>query len=56
LLIDPLRTDAIADAMRRIAEQPGLAARLVARGRDRVQAFSWQACAKKTLRVYESMA
>ncbi|MBV7429208.1 glycosyltransferase family 4 protein [Acidovorax sp. sif1233] len=56
LLIDPLRTDEIADAMRRIAEQPELAARLVARGRDRVQAFSWQACAEKTLRVYESMA
>jgi alpha-1,3-rhamnosyl/mannosyltransferase len=56
LLIDPLRVDNIADAMRRIAEESGLASHLVERGRERVRAFSWQACAEKTLRVYESMA
>ena len=56
LLIDPLRIDELADAMRRVAENSELAGQLVARGRDRVRAFTWQACAEKTLRVYESMA
>ncbi|KRD15167.1 glycosyl transferase family 1 [Acidovorax sp. Root267] len=56
LLIDPLRIDELADGMRRIAENPELAGQLVVRGRDRVRAFTWQACAEKTLRVYESMA
>lgn len=55
LLIDPLRIDELADAMRRIAENSGLASQLIARGRHRVRAFTWQACAEKTLRVYESM-
>lgn len=56
LLVDPLRVDEIADAMRRIAEQPALASQLVALGQQRVAAFSWRTCAEKTLRVYESMA
>ncbi len=55
LLIDPLRIDQLADAMRRVAENSELAGQLVARGRDRVRAFTWQACAEKTLRVYETM-
>lgn len=54
LLVDPLRVDEISDAMRRIAEQPALASRLVVLGRERVKAFSWTACAEQTVRVYES--
>lgn len=55
LLIDPLRIDELSDAMLRIIENPGLAGQLRARGRERVRGFTWQACAEKTLRVYESM-
>ena len=55
LLVNPLRVDEIADAMRRIAENPALAAQLAALGQERVGAFSWSTCAEKTLRIYESM-
>jgi len=55
LLIDPLRIDELSDAMRRVVEDAGLAAQLQVRGRERVRGFTWQACAEKTLRVYESM-
>lgn len=56
LMVDPLRVDELADAMRRIAESPELSRQLVARGRERVKMFTWEACAAKTLRVYESVA
>jgi len=55
LLIDPLRIDELSDAMCRIIEDSALAGQLRARGRDRVRGFTWQACAQKTLQVYESM-
>lgn len=55
LLMDPLRIDDMADAMRRVAEDSALAARLAALGQERVRAFTWEACAEKTLRVYEMM-
>ncbi|WP_291484137.1 glycosyltransferase family 1 protein [Acidovorax sp.] len=55
LLFDPLRTDDVAHAMARIAEQPALAHQLAARGRERVRSFTWQACAEKTVQVYQSV-
>jgi alpha-1,3-rhamnosyl/mannosyltransferase len=52
LLVDPLDVGGIADAMRQIAGQPGLAARLAAAGEQRARALSWSTCAAQTLDVY----
>lgn len=52
LLVDPLEVDAIAEAMRAIAESPTLAARLAEAGGRRARLFTWQACAQATLRSY----
>lgn len=56
LLVDPLQTDAIAEAMRRLAENDVLAADLRERGRERVQQFTWTACAQQTMDVYRRVA
>lgn len=41
LLVDPTDVDAIATAVARVLDEPDLRERLVARGRARVEAFSW---------------
>lgn len=41
LLVDPLSVDAIADAMRRVAEDDDLRDELIAKGRGRKDVFSW---------------
>ena len=55
LLVNPESTEEIANAMQRIVEDSALGAELVERGRRRVQHFSWENCAKKTLNVYQSL-
>ncbi len=54
LMIDPRNTATLADALRRIASEPGLRAELIQRGQRRAASFSWQACAEKTAAVYQS--
>lgn len=55
LLVDPLAVDDIAQAMYRVATSAELRERLRNRGLERVQAFSWQRCAERTLRVLEDV-
>lgn len=53
LLITPDDAAGIAKAIRRVLEEPGLAASLRAKGLRRATEFSWQRVARETLRVYE---
>ena len=53
LLFDPLSVDAIAAAISRLLEEPGLAARLAQAGRARAATFTWEATADATWAVYE---
>lgn len=54
--VDPTDTVAIGNAMRELLEDPGLAARLRSRGRDRARQFTWDACVKRTVEVYRKAA
>jgi alpha-1,3-rhamnosyl/mannosyltransferase len=53
LLITPDDAAGIARAIRRVLEQPGLAATMRAKGLRRAAEFSWRRTAQQTLRVYE---
>jgi glycosyltransferase involved in cell wall biosynthesis len=55
LLVDPYDVDALAAAIRRIAESGPLAADLRERGLKRVGAFSWQASAAAHAAVYRDL-
>jgi glycosyltransferase involved in cell wall biosynthesis len=55
LLVDPLDADAIATAIERILDDPGLAAQLRRAGLERAAAFTWDACAEATLAVYRQV-
>lgn len=50
---DPLSVPDIAQALAELLDDRGLAERLVARGRERQAAFTWQATAQATLESYE---
>lgn len=56
LLVNPESADEIAEAMRRIVEEPALAGLLVKRGMERVKGFSWSRCAEETLAVYRQVS
>jgi alpha-1,3-rhamnosyl/mannosyltransferase len=55
LLVDPLSSESIADAMRKVSEDSELAQRLVQLGNERVKQFSWEKCANETLAVYRKV-
>ena len=52
LLIDPLDPGAIADAIARVLDDPALSADLVARGAERIKAFSWTRAVDRIRQVY----
>jgi len=52
VLVDPYDSASIADGIRRVVVDEALRARLIARGRVRVQEFSWRRAAARTLEVY----
>ena len=52
LLVDPLDVDALTDALRRVLNDPALAADLRARGLAQAARFSWARAAEETLAVY----
>jgi glycosyltransferase involved in cell wall biosynthesis len=56
VLVDPYQVDAIRDAMLRLAEDEALRSHLAAAGLLRAQQFSWDACAKRVLGVYRTIA
>ena len=55
LLVDPRSVDEIAEAIRAVCKDSGLAADLVARGKERVGQFSWTTCAHGVVDVYRSV-
>jgi glycosyltransferase involved in cell wall biosynthesis len=52
LLFDPQRQEEVTGALRRLLADPALAARLVARGHERVREFSWRRTAETSLAGY----
>jgi glycosyltransferase involved in cell wall biosynthesis len=52
LLVDPEDSEAIAAALVRLDRDATLRARLIARGRERAQAWSWERTAEATAAVY----
>jgi glycosyltransferase involved in cell wall biosynthesis len=55
MLVDPTETEAIAEAMRALHEDPGLRARLRMAGSLRIGSYTWQACAENTIAVYRAV-
>jgi len=56
ILVNPKRSEEIADAMLKLAEDAAWAAEMAARGRKRLKEFSWEACARQTLDIYQNVA
>jgi glycosyltransferase involved in cell wall biosynthesis len=55
LLVDPLRTDEIANAMEKIACSTTFAEQIIAKGLIRSRSFTWDLCAEKTRAIYRQM-
>lgn len=56
LLFDPHDVEAMRETMRKVLEDEALRAELVERGLERAKSFSWERCARETLRVLEKAA
>jgi glycosyltransferase involved in cell wall biosynthesis len=56
LLVEPTNEHALADAMDRVITDDATRAELIARGRDRVHAFSWQHTARALASCYRRIA
>lgn len=54
LLVDPKSSSEIAGAIRRLLEDEPLRRDLVQRGYENLKRFSWEKCARETLRAFES--
>jgi alpha-1,3-rhamnosyl/mannosyltransferase len=52
-MLDPMDVLAMSDAMATLAREQALAQDFVAKGLSRARAFTWDACAEQTLKVYE---
>jgi glycosyltransferase involved in cell wall biosynthesis len=55
LLVDPTDPGAIAAAIARVLDEPALEGLLRQAGPERAAAFTWDACAQKTLTVYRGL-
>jgi glycosyltransferase involved in cell wall biosynthesis len=55
VLVDPLNVDAIAEGMYAILSDPEARQTYIARGRERVQQFGWERCAREVLSLFESL-
>jgi glycosyltransferase involved in cell wall biosynthesis len=55
LLVDPMDAGAIADAMVRVLTDEALRATLIARGYERVKAFSWDRSVRRVREVYAEL-
>jgi glycosyltransferase involved in cell wall biosynthesis len=56
LVVNPLNQGELAEAIKRVLEEEGLAEDLRKRGLKRAKEFSWQDAARKTIKVYEDLA
>jgi len=54
VLVSPTDADEVADAVARVLREPELRDRLVARGRERVQQFTWERTARATADAYRA--
>jgi glycosyltransferase involved in cell wall biosynthesis len=55
LLIDPMNAAAIADAIARVLTDEPLRASLIARGHERVKAFSWERSVARIRQIYQDV-
>lgn len=55
ILVDPGDVEALRDAMRRVATEPGLSARMIERGVEVVESFSWDETARATVAAYDEL-
>ncbi len=55
LLVDPTNIDMIADAMRKIIEDPDLAQEMSRSGLARARTFDWSTCAERTKQIYQQV-
>ncbi len=55
LLVDPLSVESIADAMRRIVEEPSATSLRAAAGLERARGFSWDKTAARTLETLRAL-
>jgi glycosyltransferase involved in cell wall biosynthesis len=56
LLVDPYRTEAIAEGLRKLLEEQPLRDELARRGLERARLFTWPQVAEQTLKVYRFVA
>ncbi len=56
LLIDGAGAQTWADAIERVLKDDGLRKRLVGRGLKRASELTWEACARKTRKVYQEVS
>ncbi|MGZ5970284.1 MAG: glycosyltransferase family 4 protein, partial [Polyangiales bacterium] len=55
LLVDPESDEAIAEALKKVANDPALAAKMRADGLERVKRFRWKKTAEDTLAIYREV-
>jgi glycosyltransferase involved in cell wall biosynthesis len=55
LLIDPLSTSELREALQRLLTTPSLAAELSQKGRSRAQHFQWERCARETWDFFQNL-
>jgi glycosyltransferase involved in cell wall biosynthesis len=55
LLVDPLDTEALAEAVERVIEDPAVAEELSRKGQKRAATFTWAEAARRTWAVYEEV-
>ncbi|NMF90633.1 glycosyltransferase family 4 protein [Aromatoleum petrolei] len=55
-MFDPSDTESMCAAIERVASDEARRAELIARGRARLDVFSWQRCAQQTLDIYRRIA
>src|SRR6185369_16471841 len=56
LAVDPFDVDAIANAIRKLVNDPALRRELSVKGQERAREFNWRENARKTLAVYQQVA
>ena len=55
ILVDPNDPDDIANAIYKVLTNDGLRNEMIKKGLDRVKEFTWEKCARETLKVYEDV-
>jgi len=55
LLVDPEHEHEIAKAFKKVLSDKKLQARMIEKGKKQVKLFSWEKCAKETIKLYESL-